>query len=65
MNSRILFFTDLSPPSVSHMPVDHEADKQLADWLREQGADADTIDKVGITSLSCVVSTGSDPGAVF
>uniref|UniRef100_A0A8D3E6H0 mitogen-activated protein kinase kinase kinase n=1 Tax=Scophthalmus maximus TaxID=52904 RepID=A0A8D3E6H0_SCOMX len=27
-------------------PGGHEPDKQLMDWLKEQGADADTIDKV-------------------
>uniref|UniRef100_A0A4W5NTZ5 mitogen-activated protein kinase kinase kinase n=1 Tax=Hucho hucho TaxID=62062 RepID=A0A4W5NTZ5_9TELE len=28
------------------IPVDHEPDKQLTDWLKDQSADADTIDKV-------------------
>ncbi|XP_070784063.1 mitogen-activated protein kinase kinase kinase 15 [Enoplosus armatus] len=36
---------DISPPSIFHIPADHEPDKQLTDWLKEQGADADTIDK--------------------
>uniref|UniRef100_H3D7Y6 mitogen-activated protein kinase kinase kinase n=1 Tax=Tetraodon nigroviridis TaxID=99883 RepID=H3D7Y6_TETNG len=36
---------DVSPPSIFHIPADHEPDKQLTDWLEEQGADADTIDK--------------------
>lgn len=40
------FFKDISPPSIFHIPADHEPDKQLTDWLKEQGADADTIDKV-------------------
>lgn len=39
-------FTDFSPPSIFHVPPDHEPDKQLTDWLKEQGADGDTIDKV-------------------
>lgn len=39
-------FIDISPPSIFHIPADHEPDKQLIDWLKEQGADADTIDKV-------------------
>lgn len=43
----IYFFpTDVSPPSIFHIPADHEPDKQLTDWLKEQGADADTVDKV-------------------
>ncbi|XP_026035900.1 mitogen-activated protein kinase kinase kinase 15 isoform X1 [Astatotilapia calliptera] len=36
---------DISPPSIHHIPADHEPDKQLIDWLKEQGADPDTIDK--------------------
>lgn len=36
---------DISPPSIHHIPADHEPDKQLIDWLKEQGADHDTIDK--------------------
>nr|CBN82175.1 Mitogen-activated protein kinase kinase kinase 15 [Dicentrarchus labrax] len=36
---------DISPPSIFQIPADHEPDKQLTDWLKEQGADADTIDK--------------------
>lgn len=36
---------DISPPSIHHIPADHEPDKQLTDWLKEQGADPDTIDK--------------------
>lgn len=38
--------TDVSPPSIFHIPADHVPDKQLTDWLKEQGADADTVDKV-------------------
>lgn len=38
--------SDISPPSIHHIPADHEPDKQLTDWLKEQGADPDTIDKV-------------------
>uniref|UniRef100_A0A671XE13 mitogen-activated protein kinase kinase kinase n=1 Tax=Sparus aurata TaxID=8175 RepID=A0A671XE13_SPAAU len=37
---------DVSPPSIFHIPADHVPDKQLTDWLKEQGADADTVDKV-------------------
>uniref|UniRef100_A0AAX7VQB5 mitogen-activated protein kinase kinase kinase n=1 Tax=Astatotilapia calliptera TaxID=8154 RepID=A0AAX7VQB5_ASTCA len=37
--------SDISPPSIHHIPADHEPDKQLIDWLKEQGADPDTIDK--------------------
>ncbi|KAM6900416.1 mitogen-activated protein kinase kinase kinase 15 [Xenentodon cancila] len=36
---------DLSPPSIHHTPADHEPDKLLTDWLKEQGADPNTIDK--------------------
>lgn len=50
-----IYFPDVSPPSIFHIPADHEPDKQLTDWLKEQGADADTIDKVSTISgsLSC------------
>ncbi|MED6273100.1 hypothetical protein CHARACLAT_003239 [Characodon lateralis] len=34
---------DISPPSILH--ADHEPDKRLTDWLKEHGADPDTIDK--------------------
>ncbi|KAJ3611086.1 hypothetical protein NHX12_021102 [Muraenolepis orangiensis] len=37
--------TDLPPPSIFHTPSDHEPDKQLTDWLKDQGADPDTVDK--------------------
>lgn len=47
-----IYFPDVSPPSIFHIPADHEPDKQLTDWLKEQGADADTIDKVSTTSGS-------------
>ncbi|XP_014014849.1 mitogen-activated protein kinase kinase kinase 15 isoform X5 [Salmo salar] len=36
---------DIPPPSIFQVPVDHEPDKQLTDWLKDQSADADTIDK--------------------
>ncbi|KAM7369672.1 hypothetical protein PAMP_010976 [Pampus punctatissimus] len=36
---------DTSPPFIFHIPADHEPDKQLTDWLKEQGADPDAIDK--------------------
>ncbi|XP_051796612.1 mitogen-activated protein kinase kinase kinase 15 [Acanthochromis polyacanthus] len=37
---------DLELVRVRHRPpADHEPDKQLTDWLKEQGADPDTIDK--------------------
>ncbi|TNN45025.1 Mitogen-activated protein kinase kinase kinase 15 [Liparis tanakae] len=36
---------DILPPSIFKIPADHEPDKQLTDWLKEQGADADTVDK--------------------
>ncbi|XP_038553981.1 mitogen-activated protein kinase kinase kinase 15-like isoform X3 [Micropterus salmoides] len=37
---------DLELVRVRHRPpADHEPDKQLTDWLKEQGADAYTIDK--------------------
>ncbi|KAK2859703.1 hypothetical protein Q5P01_004323 [Channa striata] len=36
---------DISLPSIFHIPADHEPDKQLIDWLKEQGADSDTVDK--------------------
>ncbi|XP_034416501.1 mitogen-activated protein kinase kinase kinase 15 [Cyclopterus lumpus] len=36
---------EILPPSIFKIPADHEPDKQLTDWLKEQGADADTIDK--------------------
>ncbi|XP_059901651.1 mitogen-activated protein kinase kinase kinase 15 isoform X1 [Gadus macrocephalus] len=37
--------SELPPPSIFHIPADHEPDKQLTDWLKEQGADPDTLDK--------------------
>ncbi|XP_037312384.2 mitogen-activated protein kinase kinase kinase 15 isoform X2 [Pungitius pungitius] len=36
---------DVLPPSIFKIPADHETDKPLTDWLKEQGADADTVDK--------------------
>ncbi|KAJ8010749.1 hypothetical protein DPEC_G00078390 [Dallia pectoralis] len=35
--------TDIPPSSVFQVPVD--SDKQLTDWLKDQGADPETIDK--------------------
>lgn len=46
LKQNLCFLKDISPPSIFHIPADHEPDKQLTDWLKEQGADADTIDKV-------------------
>ncbi|XP_012995069.1 mitogen-activated protein kinase kinase kinase 15 isoform X2 [Esox lucius] len=37
--------TDIPPPSIFQVPVDRESDKQLTDWLKDQGADSETIDK--------------------
>ena len=42
----LLLVSDLPPPSIHHTPADHEPDKLLTDWLKEQGAGPDTIDKV-------------------
>uniref|UniRef100_A0A8C7U015 mitogen-activated protein kinase kinase kinase n=1 Tax=Oncorhynchus mykiss TaxID=8022 RepID=A0A8C7U015_ONCMY len=42
---------DVPPPSIFQVPVDHEPDKQLTDWLKDQSADADTIDKVDPSTL--------------
>ncbi|KAM6953790.1 mitogen-activated protein kinase kinase kinase 15 [Aplochiton taeniatus] len=36
---------DAAPPSIFHISADHELAKQLTDWLKDQGADPDTIDK--------------------
>uniref|UniRef100_A0AAQ6A5P3 mitogen-activated protein kinase kinase kinase n=1 Tax=Amphiprion ocellaris TaxID=80972 RepID=A0AAQ6A5P3_AMPOC len=43
--NRVRLVSDISPPSIFHIPADHEPDKQLTDWLKEQGADPDTVDK--------------------
>ncbi|XP_058498666.1 mitogen-activated protein kinase kinase kinase 15 isoform X1 [Solea solea] len=43
---------DIAPPSIFHIPADHEPDKQLVDWLKEQGADADTVDKFVLEEYS-------------
>uniref|UniRef100_A0AAY5K6P9 mitogen-activated protein kinase kinase kinase n=1 Tax=Esox lucius TaxID=8010 RepID=A0AAY5K6P9_ESOLU len=40
-----LHFPDIPPPSIFQVPVDRESDKQLTDWLKDQGADSETIDK--------------------
>ncbi|KAJ8387162.1 hypothetical protein AAFF_G00159740 [Aldrovandia affinis] len=37
--------TEIIPPSIFHIPADLKPDKELTDWLKEQGADADTIEK--------------------
>ncbi|XP_061094243.1 mitogen-activated protein kinase kinase kinase 15 isoform X1 [Conger conger] len=37
--------TEMIPPAIFHIPADMEPDKELADWLKEQGADSDTIEK--------------------
>ncbi|XP_036376653.1 LOW QUALITY PROTEIN: mitogen-activated protein kinase kinase kinase 15 [Megalops cyprinoides] len=37
--------SEIVPPSIFHIPADREPDKELTDWLKEQGADADTIEK--------------------
>ncbi|XP_026793790.1 mitogen-activated protein kinase kinase kinase 15 isoform X2 [Pangasianodon hypophthalmus] len=34
-----------APPSIFHMSAEPEADKELTDWLKQQGADSETIDK--------------------
>lgn len=44
--NQMFLISDFSPPSIFHIPADHEPDKLLSDWLKEQGADPDTIDKV-------------------
>ncbi|XP_048865948.1 mitogen-activated protein kinase kinase kinase 15 isoform X1 [Brienomyrus brachyistius] len=36
---------DIHPPSIFHIPADAEPDKELTDWLKELGVDADTIEK--------------------
>lgn len=41
-----LLVSDIAPPSIHHTPADHEPDKRLTDWLKEQGADPSTIEKV-------------------
>lgn len=37
---------DITPPSIFQIPADFEPDKELTDWLNEQGADPDTIEKI-------------------
>ncbi|KAG5850377.1 mitogen-activated protein kinase kinase kinase 15 isoform X2 [Anguilla rostrata] len=37
--------TEMIPPSIFHIPADVEPDKELTDWLKEQGADSDTMEK--------------------
>lgn len=36
---------DVPPPSIFHIPADEEVDKELTDWLKEQGADTQTIER--------------------
>ncbi|MBN3321685.1 M3K15 kinase, partial [Atractosteus spatula] len=36
---------DIPTPSIFHIPADLQGDKELTDWLKEQGADTDTIEK--------------------
>ncbi|XP_061613917.1 mitogen-activated protein kinase kinase kinase 15 isoform X2 [Phyllopteryx taeniolatus] len=45
---------DFSPPSIFHISADHEPDKQLTDWLKEQGADPDTIDKFALEEYTLI-----------
>ncbi|KAJ8278142.1 hypothetical protein GJAV_G00084320 [Gymnothorax javanicus] len=40
--------TEMNPPSIFHIPADMEPDKELTDWLKEQGADSDTIEKFAV-----------------
>ncbi|CAB1341043.1 unnamed protein product [Coregonus sp. 'balchen'] len=42
---------DVPPPSIFQVPVDQVPDKQLTDWLKDQSADADTIDKEDLRYL--------------
>ncbi|KAL1006534.1 hypothetical protein UPYG_G00073530 [Umbra pygmaea] len=37
--------TDVPSPSIFHVPADRESHKQLVEWLKEQGADLESIDK--------------------
>uniref|UniRef100_A0AAY4AMF0 mitogen-activated protein kinase kinase kinase n=1 Tax=Denticeps clupeoides TaxID=299321 RepID=A0AAY4AMF0_9TELE len=41
-----LLFSYVPQPSVFNIPGNLQPDKELADWLKEQGADAETIEKV-------------------
>ncbi|XP_039601468.1 mitogen-activated protein kinase kinase kinase 15 isoform X3 [Polypterus senegalus] len=36
---------DIPPPSIFHIPAEQEMDKELVTWLKDQGADMDTIEK--------------------
>uniref|UniRef100_A0A3B3T5Q6 mitogen-activated protein kinase kinase kinase n=1 Tax=Paramormyrops kingsleyae TaxID=1676925 RepID=A0A3B3T5Q6_9TELE len=40
--------TDIHPPSIFHIPADVEPDKELTDWLKELGVDADTVEKASM-----------------
>ncbi|KAF5889125.1 mitogen-activated protein kinase kinase kinase 15 isoform X1, partial [Clarias magur] len=44
MNNGVLTL-DTPSPSVFHMAAELEADKELMEWLKQQGADPETIDK--------------------
>ncbi|MCJ8745899.1 hypothetical protein PDJAM_G00135740 [Pangasius djambal] len=44
MNNGVLS-VETPPPSIFHMSAEPEADKELTDWLKQQGADSETIDK--------------------
>lgn len=41
-----------STPSIFHIATRPEPDKKLTDWLKEQGADSETIDKVKYITLN-------------
>lgn len=58
----LCFLTDISPPSIFHIPADHEPDKELTDWLKENGANADTIDKVDDETLEHLSMSHSQHG---
>jgi len=49
-----------STPSIFHVAAQPEPDKKLTDWLTEQGADPETIDKVKtyetLNHAVCIVS---------
>ncbi|MCI4391644.1 hypothetical protein PGIGA_G00136980 [Pangasianodon gigas] len=44
MNNGVLS-VETPSPSIFHMSAEPEADKELTDWLKQQGADSETIDK--------------------
>ncbi|XP_017308517.1 mitogen-activated protein kinase kinase kinase 15 [Ictalurus punctatus] len=46
MNNGVLSVESPSPsPSIFHITAEPEADKELSDWLKQQGADSETVDK--------------------